>query len=135
MPTLKEFMTDPELEKAGRWVEWLGGIRLRVARWGNPAFEAELERLREPHIKEHRNGTLPTELAEEITKRAAASTILLDWANIQDEETLEDLPYSPEVGFRYLSDPRCRDFWLYVCSSAMRAANYRLGADADAKKD
>lgn len=135
MPSLREFMTDPALEKDGRWVDYRNGARFKIARWNNPAHRAEIERLREPHLKEARKGELAAELAEELNNRAASSCVLLDWENITDAETGEAVAYTPELGFQALSDPRLRDVMLFVYAYAMQGENYRLEAEADARKN
>jgi hypothetical protein len=112
MADINKVRTDPEKELQGVWTDFAEGIRLKIARAGNPAYRKLLRELSEPHIKDIRNGTMDEELNSTILKKVRAITILLDWENI--EENGQEVSYSKEKALEYFMDPSLRDFYLFV---------------------
>ena len=109
---LSTLKTDPEKEERGIWVDWAHGMRLKIAHVSTPRYQAASLKLF------RRASPLPDPEDDHAFKLlavpATARHILLDWENVDDEEG-NPLPYTPEVGERYLREIRTlRDFVTIV---------------------
>lgn len=84
--------TDENLEQAGAWYTYPGSpdktkpMRLRIARIRNPAHRDGLRAEIVAAQSAHPNGDIPDLELREITIRAMAQHILLDWENIEDDD-------------------------------------------------
>lgn len=106
MPTLPTSNVQEDTE--GRWFDYAAGIQVRIARMGNPAFNAHLRRL----AKQKARG----KTQEQMAKEAAAHTIVKDWKGITetDDEGSPEIPYSAAQCLKYFNDPAYYDFYRWV---------------------
>jgi hypothetical protein len=95
----KLYSVDEKAANEGKWLVTKEGLDVKVAKLGNPAFVAEVARLQKPHVVRLRSNMDNTELLNEITIKAMAKTILLDW---KAESDGEPVPYTPELGYQYM---------------------------------
>jgi len=91
-------------ETEGVWVDFSEGVKLKIARAGNPKFQEKLERLLKPHRRKFRRRNIPLELVRSLTQQASIGTILLDWdgfteKNEQGEEV--KVPFSDDKALEY----------------------------------
>ena len=134
MAKLTSLKTDSDLETNGVWVDWQMGVRLRIARAGNAAFDAKFQELQMPHLNGMRTGTLPEGMAELLLKEACAETILLDWGGIETDEG-EPLPYSAQQALEFFQDEGLRDLYKFVLVTSQTFSHYRVRLDEEAAKN
>jgi len=107
---------------SGKWFDLGDGARIRVAKAGNERHEHVLKRLRKPYRNMR---TVPDGVVDEITRRAAAEALLLDWEGI--EENGEPQACTLEKKLEYFE--RFPDFLEQV---AFIAGNMRNFTDEEA---
>ena len=114
--TLAAMRINPETDYAGVWFDYdeaIPGVRIRVCRWNNSKFREELIRVWALRFPGKSADEISTEDDLEITKEAAALTILTDWEGIIDEQGKE-IPYSSGRALEFFRDPTLPDFWRKV---------------------
>jgi len=132
MANLKLLKTDTAKESEGVWVDWELDVKLRIARMGNPAFDAMMKRLSQPHLKKVRDRSIEgDEALEAVIVEAAAHTLLVGWKNIEDENG-KAIKYSAKKAYEFFKDDGLRDLYKFVLSQANDAAQYRQSLDEDA---
>ena len=105
----KLFGTDASKEKDGVWYDLADGLRMRIARVGNPNYQKTFQKLSKPHRRAIRRGTLPDEVAEKLLIQCMAETIVLDWSGVEDEGV--EIPYSKEAVITILTKyPELRNY-------------------------
>lgn len=117
-----KFKTNTTLEQDGVWVDIGEGAKVRVARFGNPAYQKHLERSYKPYRKMQRTGTVPEELQRKLFIDAMANTILLDWSGFKDDNGA-DVPYSVSAAIEKLTD--LKDFREFISELATEAETFR----------
>jgi hypothetical protein len=91
----RRWKTDPTAERHGIWVV-IDGVRYKIARHGNPDFQAALQKAR---TRIAQNGEAISDvLAQEVYTAAMGEALIRDW----DAETFKDtdgnpVPYSAEL--------------------------------------
>jgi len=98
----KVYGTDKVKEKEGVLHDLGDGLKIRIARIGNPNYQKRFEALSKPHRRALRKGSLSNEIAEELLIKCMSETIVLDWEGI--EENGVEIPYSRENAVRILTD-------------------------------
>jgi len=96
---LSTLKTDKKLEEDGAWVEISQGFSIKVCRMGSKRHTKALERLRMPY-KNWRE--LPDEKARELTIKALAEGVLIDWKGLRLDG--KELPYSVDNCVQVLSE-------------------------------
>lgn len=130
MPKLSQFASNLELEVGGQWVDYDDqipagtGIRLLLARAGNPRYQEMLRREREPILDQIRTKKVDASALEAVTRKCLAHTVFLGWANVTDEDGKE-LVYTPELGIMVLSEPQYRDLAAFIRDFASDRENFR----------
>lgn len=126
----KEYATDKEKEIEGIWMEDFGeGVRIKIARIGNPEYQKKITKFQKPHRKAMRRGTLPDSVADTILNRAVADTIVLDWEGIAEDGKL--VPYSFENCLRILNE--YKDFRDQVIEAASEMETFKLEQDDESE--
>lgn len=105
LPTMSGFnlndsFTDSNLEKAGVWVDFFDGSRLKIASKESPEYKAYLARLAQQHKLKIGSKKIKPEtmsLMKTVMSDAMAKCLLVDWDNISLNGE-ENVPYSHEVG-------------------------------------
>lgn len=126
MARLSALRVDTETSKEGVWAEYVPGVKLRVARIGNPVFTAEVRRLADEEEDPNKAG-----VQDAITRRAAAVGLLKDITGIEDDED-QPLDYTPELGLQWFTDPEMDDLYLFVLKTANNTELFRAGAQEKA---
>lgn len=96
----KAYAVDKDAAENGKWMVTREGFEVKIAKVGNAAFNAEVQRLQKPHIAILRSRADNTKLISEITIKAMAKAILLDW---KAESKGVDVPYTVELGVQYMT--------------------------------
>jgi hypothetical protein len=129
MANLKElFGTDKVKEKEGVWQDMGDGLKMRIARIGNPKYQKRFEALSKPHRRALRRGTLSNEIAEKLLVQCIAETIVLDWEGVEEDGA--ETPFSVENAVRILLEyPELRK---YVEDIANEMEGYKAEDDEEA---
>lgn len=134
MAKLQTVKENKQREAKGVWVAYEIGIEFKVARMGNPKFQAKVRELSAPHIKQIRNGELPQAKMEAIQMEAVAETILVGWRNIEDDDG-KALRYSVKRAKEILADEELRDIYDFILSEAGNQANYAVEVAEESVKN
>lgn len=132
MAKLSSIKSDPSKAEGGVWVDYEAGIRLKVARMGNAAFEAFVRSKQRPKIRGFRAGKISDAEADALTREAVARHVLVGWEHIEDDKG-NAIPYSPEKSIEFLADPALADLYQFVVLQASDAAAYKAEAEEDAR--
>jgi len=133
MAHLNSIRTDPEKETKGVWTDFAEGIRIKVARAGNPEYRKLLRELTGPHLDKIRDGSVDPDLNLEILKKVRAATILLGWENLEDDNG--EISYSPERALEFFKDETLRDFYLFVIIQSENIDLFRKEIVAESVKN
>lgn len=128
----KEFGTDTQKEIEGVWIDDFGeGLKIKIARIGNPEYQKLFNRISKPHRKAIRRGTLKDETAEKLLIQAMAKGIVLDWKGLSEDGV--EIPYSYENALRLLTD--YKDFREQVTEVATEIEAFRTEDEEEAEKN
>jgi hypothetical protein len=122
MDIKKAFGIDKDGANNGKWFDMPEGARVKVAKLGNPRFVAEVQRLQKPHITLLRSNLDTSDLVNEITIKAMARTIVLDWEGFELDG--EEFPYSVENAENLLEN--FQPFKEFVSKISADDASYPL---------
>lgn len=120
--------TSAEVE--GVWVDAGAGLRLKIARAGNAAYEKILTRLTRPHIQRIRQNTFPDDEMKKLVWQAMGEAVLLDWENLDDEDG-NPIPYSAEKATELITEHK--DFRDMVAAYAQDATLFKAQLEEEAK--
>lgn len=129
------FQTAKNLEEDGAWVEVNGfyGLKIKVRRMRSEASMKAYERIVKETFGEgklRRPQDLDRDQSFDILKRQLAEAVLIDWVNLRDTETGDEIPYSVDVARELME---IDDFREFVYQSATERDTFREKADADAE--
>ena len=134
MAKLMAIRTDNEKELNGVWIPYELGIQVKIARAGNTKYQAYLQELCAPYRTSIRQTIQDAEILQEVTRKATAKCILLDWKNIEDEEG-NPLSYSPEKALELFSDPELKDFYEFILTVSQGKEEFRKEVIEDSEKN
>ena len=129
------FATNEKFEEEGTWVEVnaLYGLKIKVRRMRAEAATKAYEKMVREELGEGKLRT-PKDINEtqqqNLLKKHLAHNILVDWENLRDTETGEDIPYSPEVAEELME---IKDFRDFVLQAANERETFRDKADEEAE--
>lgn len=125
----KIFETDKSLEKEGVWVPYGDDIEFKIARTGNPASKREYQKLIAPYGGSTKVSLIGEKIANKITLKVVAKTLLVDWRNVQENE--KTIPYDIEKAFEYLE--KYPDLLSFVMEISQEMAVYKSIGDEEAE--
>lgn len=134
MANINNIRTDLNKEVDGVWVNFVEGIRLKIARARNSKYVEFLRSLTENKRKEIRNDDIKTEDFADILMQVRAKTILLGWENIQDDNGNEIL-YSYEQALEFFRDKELKDFYNFVVGVSENINNYKKDLVKESEKN
>lgn len=134
MANINNIRTDLNKEADGVWVDFVEGIRLKIARARNSKYVEFLRSLTENKRKEIRNDDIKTEDFADILMQVRAKTILLGWENIQDDNGNEIL-YSYEQALEFFRDKELKDFYNFVVGVSENINNYKKDLVKESEKN
>lgn len=124
MAKLSRIRTDTSAEASGKWFDYAAGIRLCIASTGSPEFRKAARQVLRPHTGRIRMDAMDDEEQETILRKVYARHILVDWENIEDDETNEAIEYSAEKALEFLRDPELADLWDFVVTTSGGRRNF-----------
>lgn len=131
---------DLDLEVEGVWRTYGEGLvppgeplaEFKIARIGTPQYRAFVDKVQRKHAFAIRAGDEHAEeIVTDITNQAIARFVVIDWRGLHDDDGNE-IPYSPERAYEFLSDPEMHDFRNWVFAIAGNAHNYRAASAREA---
>lgn len=129
MLDINSLAVDPTLSEEGTWIEYLGA-RFKIARANNRKAKALRSRLvLDNWDLLQADGEAADTKAREIDTKVIAHAVLLDWDGVADGE--KPLKYTPELGEKYLSDPRFSDLYSFIEIASNNRANFREKAEKE----
>ena len=129
---LKRFGVSLQAEREGVWHELGSGLRVKLARWGNPRFTKRFEELVSPHRADIEAGTLDADVDAQVMAKVMAETILLDWDGVEMDGKV--VKYTTVDAEELLKREDLRDFRAEVQKRAQKIEKYRIAnIKADAK--
>ncbi len=118
------------MEQEGVWVD-AGGLKLRIARMGNPKYNEYARQLGKPHAMQIRHGAGDAaKVLEDVIKKAMARHVLLGWENLEDDAG-SPIPYSEAKAMELLTG--FPDFYRMVLEFAQEAEHFKRQSREDAK--
>ena len=124
----KLYGTDQTKETDGVWKDMGDGLRMRIARIGNPNYNKRFQALSKPHRRALQRGSLSDDVAEKLLVQCLAETIVLDWEGVEEKGKV--IPYSQENAIRILTEyPELRK---YVNDIANEMEGYKAEEDEEA---
>jgi len=130
---LSKFRTSPTAAEDGVIVDCGDGLKVRIARTGNPKHQKELQRLTKPFLRQYQNKTISDELVMEHSLQAFVGTVLISWEGLTIDG--EDVPYSREKALEILADKQYKDFRTMLEGLAEEAEVFRAQEVAETVKN
>lgn len=126
MAKLGVLKCDRQKSEQGVWVPWILGMRLKIARFGNPKFKAYVKNHGKDQKWLAKIGALEgnEDVLEDVFSDALAHTVLLDWENVEDDNG-NPIPYTPEIGAKYLRDPDYYELTEFVAMVSRDRETFR----------
>lgn len=118
---LNQLKTDPNKTDQGTWVRIDDSTRLKLARFGSPAFQRAFKERMGP-MKKLKGKAMGEKEADEITVDIMLDAVLLDWEGITQNG--EEVPFSRAR--EILLDPQYRDFRIWIAELADDIENFRV---------
>ena len=129
MLDIDSLAVDPALSEEGTWADFMGA-KFKIAR-GNSAKARHLSSklFLENWDVLNAGGEDADKVAEAINVKVLANTVLLDWEGVTSGG--KELKYSPELGEKYLGDPRYPDLRQFIENYSHNRSNYRERAEQE----
>lgn len=129
------FATNKGKEEDGAWVEVnvLWGLKIKVRRLRSDASIKAYERIVAEKLGDgmlRKMADVTAEQSMAILKEQLATAVLVDWKNLRDVDTGDDIPYDVETA-RVLLD--VDDFREFVWQAANERDTFKDGADEEAE--
>jgi len=128
---LSAFKTDLDLEENGIWINYQSGARFKIARLYNRKFKEYILKHGKTDARGVLAGTADSEDSLNLMKDAIASTVLVDWDRILDDEG-NKIPYTVEDARKALDIP---DFYNEVYNMASERELFSLSDAEEAQKN
>lgn len=127
MVKLESIAQDVALEREGREVEFVPGLRFKVAAIDNARarelYAAKLRAVREANGR----GRVAPDVLERITNEVTAEAVLVGWDGLEDAAG-KPVPWSREKALEILTDEKFRKVRQFVQEAAGDAVAYRAQA-------
>lgn len=130
---INRIKTDVIKENDGTWVDFIVGIRLKIARARNPKYNEMIRNLTQDMRIDMRDGKFDADGFNEVLIQVRANTVLLDWENIEEEGV--PVVYSPEKAIEYFKNPELKDFYTFVVAISESSDAYKKDLIKDSEKN
>lgn len=118
------FAVDDDEAENGKWFSFGKNIRIKIRRHKSEKSIKVRERLDAPYAQASRKmSDLPKKIQDEITYKHLAEGIIADWEGVYDVNGNE-IPYSPEAAYKFLSHPKLREFRDKVADLSVDLSNF-----------
>lgn len=128
---LSEYKYDSIKEEQGVWFENSEGLKLKIARAGNPKAAALTRKLGVENQRRLRR-TNNADLVDDLAKQVVAKHILLDWDNLEDDDG-KPIQHTSAKALEFFRE--YNDFYLEVMEYASRDDEYRESIVDEAVKN
>lgn len=124
---ITKLATDRNKESDGVWIDYPGGLRLKIARMGNDNFQrATLKRRKEIQRQARFSGEDEISALKETSTEIAAEHLLKDWEGMIEDGT--PVPYSVENAVRLMT--KYPEFLRLVEEAAADFENFKSDEEA-----
>lgn len=127
----KQFGTNRLAESAGVWIEIGQGARVKVGRSTSPQYRKKLQEVIRPHRGVINANAMDDAEAHKLFARAAAGTLLIDWAGIEIDG--KPVQFSVDAAEQIMID--IPDFYNAIKGFADDAALFREQYEAAEQKN
>lgn len=134
MAKISAVRADLDKEIKGVWVPYQMGIELKIARLGNPQYQAALRLLTESRKVLLGTKDLSDDQRQDLQREVVAQMILLDWRGVEDDEG-NPLAYTPAVALSWFKDPELWRLYNFVLMESLEEEHFRKAALEDASKN
>lgn len=124
MGTYGAFGTDESLEKKGIEIDYGDAGTFLVARAGgaNKKFQKMVEQKFRPYRRQVQAGTMDNDVADRLLAEVFASTVLIDWDGVTDEQG-EEMACTAENAVKLFTD--LPDLFSDLREQAQEASNFQ----------
>ena len=129
----KAYGIDLQKEVEGVWFNSsvIEGLRLKIAKTGNPVHEKLSMQYYKPYMKQIRkNIDLPKSVRDEISTKLIIESLLMDWEGMPGVDG-ENVPFSKEEARGLIEDPALKEFKSEIMEFADDNASYSLQIDEE----
>lgn len=134
----KAYGTDQKLAVEGKWFDlsMLDGVKVKVAKSGNPNYEKLAQKLYKPYQDQiRRKITLSESVTKRITTELIVNTLLMDWQGMPGEQEGTEAPFSKELARELLDDPELKEIREEILNFSDNFAAYQLESDEEKEKN
>jgi len=129
------FQTNEDMEETGAWVEVnaLYGLEIKIRRMRSDAASKAYEKLVAEQMGEgklRKPNDISAEQTQSLLRKHLAANIVVDWKNLRDAETGDEIEYSVEVAESLME---VKDFRDFVLQAASERDTFRDKSDKDAE--
>ena len=133
MADINKVKTDISKQNDGTWVDFLMGIRLKIARARNPKYNELMRKLTENMRLDLRENKFDNKEFNDMLIQVRAQTVLLDWENIDEDD--KSVPYSFEKAMEYFHNPELNDFYTFVVQISESHEAYKKDLVKESEKN
>ena len=102
---LSNFDTDEDLENEGVWQEYEEGFELKIARFSNRKHMDHLRSLQKDKLRSMSSDEMVSEEKNrEILRQSMSQFVLMDWRNMVEDDGKTEIPYTVDLGYKFLHD-------------------------------
>lgn len=114
---INQLRMDSDKEQKGVWFDYIGDIKLKIARTGNPNYRAAMTELNAGDLDVLQIGDTQSKQLDLVQMKIASKALLVGWQNLTGDDNVE-IPYSEEKAFELLSDPELGHLYDFVIVSS-----------------
>lgn len=129
----KSYAVDLKAETQGKWfpLALMDGVKVKVARIGNPIYQKRMQELYRPYAKSFAmNIPIPDEVERKIQNKLLTQTLWLDWEGMPGEDG-EDVPFSKELALELIEDPTLKELRDEVMAHAGEFRAFQAAEDKE----
>lgn len=132
MVKLKSLRVDPAAEAEGVFLEYVPGLRLRIASTATRRFRDAMEAAMLPYRdliradqgKDKAERKFTDQMRTDLLREVVAEHVLVGWEGLEDDEG-EAVPYSKAAALALLSDPGMHRLLSWIEAAAANEDVYR----------
>jgi len=129
MLDIESLAVDPTAAEEGVWATFMGA-KFKIARYNSDRVNFLRSKLTLDKWDALTAGDENSDaIANDIAARVLSEAVLIEWEGVSKGG--EPLPYSAEVGYEYLINPRFRDLNQFIENFSMNRANFRERAEEE----
>ena len=133
----KSYGINLKSETEGKWFELalIDGVKVKVARAGNPNYKKALKRLYKPYTQKLRKGQdIAQEIEDRIQIDLLIQTLLKDWSGMPGEKGAE-IAYSEDLARELLTDPELKELKDEIIGFSEEFEKFQEAVDEELEKN